>query len=216
MTDGDATQEGPGPGSGGPGKAPAPTARRRRDAAATREAILASAVEAFTRHGYAGVGVREIAARAGVTAMLINRYFGSKEKLFEQAVDVAFAPRTVVGGSGRTLARASAEALVSRTAPDADRLGPFLLMLRSVSDPRAAEIVRAGMERHVARDLAERLGGPDARERADLLLSLIAGVWLMRSVVGTRALAEADETRLARRVEAMFAALVDEDGSAGS
>jgi AcrR family transcriptional regulator len=31
-------------------------------------------------------GVREIARGAGVTAMLVNRYFGSKVKLFEEAV----------------------------------------------------------------------------------------------------------------------------------
>src|ERR1700760_2210047 len=57
---------------------------RRRDAAATRKAILASARAAFARAGYDGVGVREIAAGAGVTAMLVNRYFGSKEKLFAE------------------------------------------------------------------------------------------------------------------------------------
>ncbi|MFJ9043447.1 helix-turn-helix domain-containing protein [Streptomyces sp. NPDC102347] len=55
---------------------------RRRDAAATREAILAAAVMEFTEHAYARAGVRQIAERAGVTAMLINRYFGSKERLF--------------------------------------------------------------------------------------------------------------------------------------
>ncbi|HEX4225530.1 MAG TPA: TetR family transcriptional regulator [Pseudonocardiaceae bacterium] len=46
---------------------------------------------AFTASGYDGVGVREIAAGAGVTAMLVNRYFGSKEQLFAEAVDTSFA-----------------------------------------------------------------------------------------------------------------------------
>jgi AcrR family transcriptional regulator len=49
---------------------------RARNAAATRQAILQSALVAFTQHGYDGVGVREIARAAGVTAMLVNRYFG--------------------------------------------------------------------------------------------------------------------------------------------
>ena len=43
---------------------------RRRDAGATKEAILASARLAFIRSGYDGAGVREIAEGAGVTAML--------------------------------------------------------------------------------------------------------------------------------------------------
>ena len=60
--------------------------RRRRNAAATREAILQSARVAFARSGYDGAGVREIAESAGVTAMMVNRYFGSKEKLFAEVV----------------------------------------------------------------------------------------------------------------------------------
>ena len=59
---------------------------RPRNAAATRAAILNSARQAFARAGYDGVGVREIAEGAGVTAMLVNRYFGSKEQLFAEVV----------------------------------------------------------------------------------------------------------------------------------
>src|SRR5215475_2626379 len=59
---------------------------RRRNAAATRDAILQSARRAFARAGYDGAGLREIAAGAGVTAMLVNRYFGSKEQLFAEVL----------------------------------------------------------------------------------------------------------------------------------
>ncbi|MGZ8814950.1 MAG: TetR family transcriptional regulator [Mycobacterium sp.] len=38
------------------------------------------------------MGLREIAGDAGVTAMMVNRYFGSKEQLFAGAVESAFAP----------------------------------------------------------------------------------------------------------------------------
>src|SRR5215510_12811631 len=66
---------------------------RPRNAAATRAAILASARRAFARAGYDGAGVREIAKGAGVTAMLVNRYFGSKERLFAEVVaDTMAAP----------------------------------------------------------------------------------------------------------------------------
>ncbi|MFF3750184.1 TetR/AcrR family transcriptional regulator [Streptomyces sp. NPDC002018] len=198
------------------------TAGRRRDAAATRDAILHSAVVAFTRAGYDGVGVREIAQGAGVTAMLVNRYFGSKEQLFAEAVDVSFAPRTVVTGDVATLSRDIARSLTARTAPDSDHLDPFLLMLRSASNPRAAEIMRAAMERHVGRDLRDLLpegigdGDGDARadaaERAELVLSLITGVWMMRRIIGTTALVEADPGPLARRIEAMLRVLVEGAG----
>jgi AcrR family transcriptional regulator len=34
----------------------------------------------FSHHGYDGIGVREIAQTAGVTGVLVNRYFGSKQE----------------------------------------------------------------------------------------------------------------------------------------
>jgi AcrR family transcriptional regulator len=186
------------------------TGKRSRNAADTREAILRSAVTAFTRHGYDGVGVREIAQAAGVTAMLVNRYFGSKEGLFEQVVDTSFAPRTVVADDATTLSAATAETLVARTAPDAEHLDPFQLMLRSVANPRAAEIVRAGIERHVGAHLAARLHGPHSAERAELALALIAGVWLMRTVVGTDALRTADPAVLTGQLRAMLDVAIDD------
>src|SRR5258708_35651722 len=70
--------------------------KHRRNAIATRQAILDSALMAFTRSGYNGVGVREIAKGAGVTAMLVNRYFGSKKQLFAEAVETAVAKRTIL------------------------------------------------------------------------------------------------------------------------
>ena len=179
-----------------------PAGKRSRNAAATKDAILRSAVTAFTEHGYDGVGVREIAQSAGVTAMLVNRYFGSKEALFAEVVDTAFAPRTVVGA-------ATAATLVARTAPGADHLDPFQLMLRSVANPRAAEIIRDGIERHVGADLAAQVDGPDGTARAELALALIAGVWLMRTVIGTDALRSADPAVLTSRLQAMLAAAVD-------
>src|SRR3712207_5428010 len=96
---------------------PAP---RGRNASATRQAILESALTAFAQSGYDHVGVREIAQGAGVTAMLVNRYFGSKEQLFAEAVDGTFANRGILtddlmrrDGDVSTLGWEIAEALVS-------------------------------------------------------------------------------------------------------
>jgi AcrR family transcriptional regulator len=175
--------------------------RRPRNKAGTRKAILESAVTAFTRSGYDGVGLREIAQSAGVTAMMVNRYFGSKEQLFAEVVDVSFAPRTVVPNSPETLVRDVARRLIERTDPGSEHLDPFLLMLRSASNPAAAEIVRLGIEKHVGQHLSDLLEGPRAAERAMVAVSLIAGFWLMRSVIGTSALTRADPDDLMRLVE---------------
>src|SRR6266478_9652122 len=85
-------------------KPPSDQPKRLRNAAATREAILQSALAAFSRHGYDGIGVREIAQAAGVTAVLVNRYFGSKEELFAAAVETAFADISVLEGDSSLLA----------------------------------------------------------------------------------------------------------------
>src|ERR1700754_66811 len=69
---------------------------RRRDAAATRAAILASARRCFARAGYDGVGVREIAEGAGVTAMMVNRYFCSKERLLGEGIAQIRAEPTIL------------------------------------------------------------------------------------------------------------------------
>ncbi|MEU0182743.1 TetR family transcriptional regulator [Streptomyces sp. NPDC006207] len=185
------------------------TTPRRRDAAATKEAILRAGIEAFTRHGYDGVGVREIAKAAGVTAMLVGRYFGSKEGLFAEVVEASMTERTVLTSDPATLARDVAAALVRRTAPEADSLDPFLLMLRSAPNPRAAEILRSGIENHVEAhllDAAPQLRGTD---RAAMALSVVAGFWLMRTIIGSTAINGTDEAALARRLEQVFALLLD-------
>ncbi|HYP70733.1 MAG TPA: helix-turn-helix domain-containing protein, partial [Variovorax sp.] len=47
----------------------------RRDAAATQEALIAAAVDEFSRNGYAGARVDEIASAAGVNKQLVYHYF---------------------------------------------------------------------------------------------------------------------------------------------
>jgi len=53
--------------------------------------MLDAALEAFAEFGYDGASTRAIASRAGVNQGLIPYYFGTKEKLWREAVDRAFA-----------------------------------------------------------------------------------------------------------------------------
>src|ERR1700736_49737 len=121
--------------------------KRPRNAVATREAILQSALAAFSRHGYDGIGVREIAQTAGVTAVLVNRYFGSKEELFAAAVELAFADNSMFEGEPATLARRLTEAVMSKTETHVEPNDAVLLLLRSAPNPRAAEILRQSIAR---------------------------------------------------------------------
>jgi len=57
----------------------------------TQTLILYTALREFSEKGFDGATAREIANRAGVNHGLIRYYFGSKEKLWRAAVDLAFA-----------------------------------------------------------------------------------------------------------------------------
>src|SRR5262250_597572 len=63
---------------------------RRRDAAATREALLAAAAELFAERGYDGVRVAAIADRAGVNKAMISYHFGGKRHLYLAIVSATF------------------------------------------------------------------------------------------------------------------------------
>lgn len=184
-------------------------APRRRNAADTRAAILASARKAFARAGYDGAGVREIAAGAGVTAMLVNRYFGSKENLFAEVCadtmrkPVILAPENLAAAD---FPAAFAKALVQVTAPGETPLDGFLVLLHSASSPRAAEIGREWISRGHQTTLEQMIGGPLSRERAAIALALVAGLQVMRQMMEIEALAGAAPADL----EAILVPLVRE------
>src|SRR5262245_50498090 len=124
---------------------------RPRNAAATREAILASARTAFARAGYDGAGLREIGAGAGVTAMMVNRYFGSKEELFAEVVaGIMATPLILTEGNlkSASLGHALAAGVVQQTRSGASTLDGFLILMHSASSSRAASIARTQIEHH--------------------------------------------------------------------
>ncbi len=59
-----------------------------RDSAATKSRILDAATAEFARYGLAGARVDRLADRAGANKQLIYAYFGSKEGLFDAALQL--------------------------------------------------------------------------------------------------------------------------------
>lgn len=191
---------------------PATPAPRRRNAAATRDAILVSARRAFAQSGYDGAGVREIAAGAGVTAMLVNRYFGSKENLFAEVIADAMSRPTILTGEtlrSPTLGKDIATKLIDITRTNAAPLEGFQIMLRSASSERAAEIGREQIEKHYQKMLSGALKGEAAAQRAALMLALVAGLQVMRQMIALPALAKAKPETLLELLEPLFQQLVD-------
>lgn len=84
-----------------------PAARRGRPPKAraatsvdTREAILDAAEDLFSKHGFYGVTIREVAREAGVDTALIHYYFTAKRGLF----DAVFLRRAEVWNNERVAA----------------------------------------------------------------------------------------------------------------
>ena len=67
--------------------APKPAKRGRppktRASGDTRDSILDAAEDLFSKHGFYGVTIREVAREAGVDTALVHYYFGAKRDLFD-------------------------------------------------------------------------------------------------------------------------------------
>lgn len=64
-------------------------ATENADSAGVRERIIAAARDELAAHGFAAASVRTIAQSAGVTAAMINYYFGGKRALYDALVKEA-------------------------------------------------------------------------------------------------------------------------------
>jgi TetR/AcrR family transcriptional regulator len=68
-----------------------PAPRRFRNAERTRAELLEIATEEFAEKGFAGARVDEIVRRCGVTKNVLYHYFDSKERLFVEVMELAYA-----------------------------------------------------------------------------------------------------------------------------
>ncbi|MDQ1032104.1 AcrR family transcriptional regulator [Streptomyces umbrinus] len=204
---------------------PAAGQRRRRDAAATRQALLQAARSRFIRLGYERTTLRDVAADAEVNLALIKRYFGSKEGLFKASL--ASAPR-FLGRDGdfpqdrATLAEALSLQLAAGAWPDFGE-HPVLMLLRNTGDEQVDELRRQALQ-EFSRQVLEASGAPvphnddehpahdgehsahngerlpynhDERLlRAELLVALGVGVAVVRSAVGLQPLRDATSDEL--------------------
>jgi AcrR family transcriptional regulator len=99
-----------------------PTERTEARRAATRERIVAAALEQVGDGGYASAGVQAIAARAGVAVGTVYRHFPSKGDLFAEAfrrasqreLDVVVEVSSPDGRSARERVAAAVEAFARR------------------------------------------------------------------------------------------------------
>ncbi|MDT0477364.1 TetR family transcriptional regulator [Streptomyces griseoviridis] len=179
--------------------------RTRTESASTRDRILAVAREEFSARGYEKTSVRGVAKAAGVDPALVHHYFGTKDQIFEAAVEdavapVLHAPDAVADGPlddvGERLTRFMFgvwENPVTRT--------PLLAIVRSaVNNEAAASVFRRLVVSQLLGKVAGRLGRPDGELRVELAAAQLVGCAMLRYVIQVEPLASVDVEQIIARV----------------
>jgi AcrR family transcriptional regulator len=179
--------------------------RTESDAAGTRDRILDAARQQFSESGFEKTSVRAIAKAAGVDAALVHHYFGTKEQVFEAAVEVAFAPAMKVRDAVLEGPLDDAGERMTRTIfglwENPVTRKPLLAIVRSaVNNEAAAAVFRRLVSTQLLRRIAGELDAPDAELRAELAAAQLVGVAMMRYVIKIEPVASADVEEIIARV----------------
>jgi AcrR family transcriptional regulator len=179
-----------------------PRSGRRPGTSGSREKILAAARAHFAKSGYDGATMRAIAASAHVDPALVTHFFGSKERLFVEALEFpdpsVFVPKLLAPGRdglGERLAAFFLEVW------DSTEGRPLLGVMRSmVANERAAEMMREFVSRAVLGRIAAALEVDRPKLRAALSGSQLIGLAFLRHVIRLEPIASASREELVRLV----------------
>ncbi|MFJ5064484.1 TetR family transcriptional regulator [Streptomyces nigra] len=178
----------------------------RRDAAATKAAILRAARYLLARHAHADITLKAVADRAGVSPPLILKYFGNKDTLFAQVMSFeADADALLAAPLERLGAHMVRHVLVSQSEQGAD---PLLRIVFAPLHGEQGDILRANFRRQVTERITARLDGSDAGLRAELAVATLLGLGVMYGIArGTDVRATAVDELVERYAPAVQAYL---------
>ncbi|NWD66096.1 TetR family transcriptional regulator [Pseudomonas gingeri] len=180
-----------------------------RNSIETRQRILSAARHCFSCKSYENVGIREIAAEAGVDAALVNRYFGNKEGLFTEVIDGVFHVGEHLPESLENLGDFLVGQLLDDTQTDTDTgFNPLRLLLLASTSPATATMISARFHAEFVEPLALMLKGRDANLRAALIGSYVIGLATMRHLLESPSLISTPQRKAAKLVGAAIQACV--------
>lgn len=180
---------------------------RRRDASATRAALLTAARGLFIERGFDRTTVRDIAASAGVNQALLFRYFGSKEALFKEAMTGQSEELLTETSADRVVALALARIFGPDVPPAYDN--PIYGLLRSGAHEQTAVLFKEHLGIAYRKTLASLTDAADAEIRADLVLAWLLGLGLLRQVLDHKPVADADPEHVQTLVLRAVATLLE-------
>ncbi|MDG1431779.1 MAG: TetR family transcriptional regulator [Paracoccaceae bacterium] len=177
---------------------------RKRNADATRAAIIEAAEFVFTDRGFDQAGTREIAERAGVNVALINRYFGSKEGLFNESVIPALSVSQAQLSETSDLAEVLTNMLMNK--PDVVRFDPIIAMLRSASSETVGPLLQKTLDQQIIQPITGHLDGVDGRERASIALAIFYGYDVLVRMMRLKPYTDPNRQALEARLRAVLTA----------
>ncbi|WP_327312327.1 TetR/AcrR family transcriptional regulator [Streptomyces sp. NBC_01235] len=156
----------------------------RRDAEATKAAILRAARHLLARHAHADITLKAVAERAGVSPPLILKYFGNKDALFARVMSFEEDAEALLAGPLEDLGRHMVRhVVVGQRERGAD---PVLRIVFAPLHGDHGDILRTNFRAQVTERLAARLTGPDAAVRAELALAALLGLGVMFGIARGR------------------------------
>jgi len=179
---------------------------RKRDAEATRAAILNAARLHFAQSGYDRAPLRDIAADAGADVALIKRYFGGKEGLFEAALKASFGADRLAGWNRASFGRDIALMMAGDTHQHPERAQSFQFLLRAATSPTTAPMLNAAVQERFMEPIRDWLGGEDVEARARLLAATFIG-FLVERLIRNQPLEGREREVFIARATAVFDAL---------
>jgi len=82
----------------------------------------------------------------------------------------------------------------------------LMIILRSASSPKAAEIVRDALRKDVLAPFAALLEGPHAEARASLTIAVLMGTTILRTIMAVEPLCENNRATIDRKLRDLFKA----------
>lgn len=193
------------------------TGRRTGDTD-TRDRILFSARRAFARDGYRAT-IRSIAADAEVDPALVMHYFGNKDRLYAESIEIPLDPAVILAmvhaGPHAEVGKRLAGAFLSVWEDPVIR-APILAVLKGAisGHDKGMAAFREFVTTTMLPSIATEVEAADADIRVELAVAQLVGIVLMRHVMQLEPIASTPIEELSELVGNQIQPLFDQAPSA--
>ena len=157
--------------------AASPAARTQLPRDERRAQLIGAAAVAFSRTGFAGTSMEDVAAEAGVTKLIVYRHFASKEELYRAVLERVSTDLRQTFWARMADATGDVPGLVIRSMLEVARRDPDavrLLFVHARREPAFADYAAEHRSNAVA--VADAMVGP-------FLGDAVVGAWAARTIV---------------------------------